>query len=147
MEKELSCGFLVEHDGKFLACHCSGRKFENCTYDIAKGHNEEGEDHLTTAKRELKEETGIDLDNADFEYEITDFGVQKYIKTKDLHVYMLSIKKLNKKFDLKCSTYFEINGNTVPEINGYTWTTDMNLYFRSLQNIFNRLKEQKLLNF
>jgi len=147
MEKELSCGFLVKLDGKFLACHSSGRKLEPCTYDIAKGHCEEGETHFEAAKRELKEEAGIDLDHANFEYEIIDFGVQKYIKTKDLHVYMLDIKQVVEPLKLECTTFFEINGKTVPEVDGYTWTTDISLYFRSLQNIFNRLKEQKLLNF
>ncbi|WQJ53838.1 MAG: nudix hydrolase [Wendovervirus sonii] len=147
MDKQLSCGFIVEYDGKFLACHASGRNFEKCTYDIAKGHNEEGENHLETAKRELKEETGIDLDNADFEYDIVDFGIQQYIKTKDLHIYMLKVKNINHPFDLKCTTYFEVDGKQIPEINGYEWTDDITLFFKSLQNIFNRLKSEGKLNF
>ena len=55
---EKSCGIVVfrEEDGvrKFLLLH-----YPNGHWDLAKGHVEEGESEMETARRELEEETGI----------------------------------------------------------------------------------------
>ena len=54
-----SCGFVIfkEDNGirEYLLLHYPGGH-----WDYVKGHVEEGEDEITTATRELEEETGID---------------------------------------------------------------------------------------
>ena len=51
---ETSCGFvLMNHDSVLLLQYPQGH------WSFPKGHVEDGEDHHTTARRELKEETGI----------------------------------------------------------------------------------------
>lgn len=45
---------LARYDGKFVFC----KHRERNTYEVPGGHREAGEDILTTAKRELAEETG-----------------------------------------------------------------------------------------
>lgn len=45
---------IAKTDGKWVFC----KHKERDTYEIPGGHRESGEDILTTAKRELKEETG-----------------------------------------------------------------------------------------
>jgi len=57
MIKEKSCGCIVINDKNevLLVHHNSGH------WDLPKGHVEEGETEVQTAKREVKEETNIDV--------------------------------------------------------------------------------------
>lgn len=57
MEKEKSCGCIVIDNGKVLLIqHLKGH------WDIPKGHMEAGETEQETALREVKEETGVDVE-------------------------------------------------------------------------------------
>ena len=64
MKKEKSCGCIVFNDGKVLLVrHNKGH------WDFPKGHVEPGETEEQTAKREVKEETNIDVEiNTNFRY-------------------------------------------------------------------------------
>ena len=53
-KQEYSCGAVVFHDGKLLVEHMAKGH-----YSLPKGHQEEGETDEETAKREIKEETGL----------------------------------------------------------------------------------------
>jgi len=141
--KELSCGFIVRKDGKYLACRAFGRQGDLAVYDIPKGHLEEGETPLETAKRELREETGIDLSDQNVRYIITEIGVRPYLKTKDLHLFLLDLERFDG--ELRCTSFFDLDGRSVPEISGYVWTDDTRLFFKSLQKIFGKLKEEGVL--
>ena len=58
---ERSAGVVIFHKDKellFLLLH-----YESGHWDYVKGHIEEGEDELTTLKRETKEEAGIEEEN------------------------------------------------------------------------------------
>ena len=58
MKQEKSCGCIVINDRKqvLLVHHNAGH------WDFPKGHVEEGETEVQTAIREVKEETGIDVE-------------------------------------------------------------------------------------
>ena len=57
MEKEKSCGCIVIDNGKVLLIqHLKGH------WDMPKGHMEAGETEQETALREVKEETGVDVE-------------------------------------------------------------------------------------
>lgn len=132
MAKEISCGFIIlnkNDQSQMLACQAYGKKFKFGNCDVPKGHVEEGENHLQTAIRELKEETGFEITNE----HIYDCGVFQYLSYKDLHLYLivadLDITKLH------CDSQFEHNGKMVPEVFKYHWITDPRMYYRSLQPI------------
>jgi ADP-ribose pyrophosphatase YjhB (NUDIX family) len=55
-----SAGLVIIYDNKILLEHPKGQKWYD-TYSIPKGHIEEGEDKITAALRETKEEIGIEF--------------------------------------------------------------------------------------
>ena len=60
---EKSAGIIPYKDGKFLLLHYpSMKENEKGHWGFPKGHVEEGEREIDTAKREMKEETGLDVD-------------------------------------------------------------------------------------
>ena len=57
MKKEKACGCIIIEDNKVLLVYESKRKF----WGFPKGHVEEGETEIETAKREVLEETGLNV--------------------------------------------------------------------------------------
>ena len=55
-------GVCIIHDNKILLVHPTNASWQKRTLGIPKGKVEKGEDVLTGSIRELKEETGIELD-------------------------------------------------------------------------------------
>jgi 8-oxo-dGTP pyrophosphatase MutT (NUDIX family) len=77
---EYSAGFIIKHNNNYLLIQ------EKATGDwgFPKGHLETGEDNLTAAKRELKEETGLDARailgfEAKISYPLSDSGKEKTV--------------------------------------------------------------------
>ena len=67
--REESCGAVIYHSDEFLLLH-----YEAGHWDFPKGNRDKGETKLETARREIKEETGLsDLEFTDFEEEISYF--------------------------------------------------------------------------
>ena len=76
---EKSCGAVLEKDGKVLMVHQN-----NGVFAFPKGHVEEGETEIETAKREILEETGIrakldELKRIEFSYYITEMDINKTV--------------------------------------------------------------------
>jgi bis(5'-nucleosidyl)-tetraphosphatase len=57
MRNEKSCGCIVVHDNKVLMV-----RQNNGVFGFPKGHVEFGESEVETAKREVKEETNVDVE-------------------------------------------------------------------------------------
>lgn len=56
---ERSCGVVIYHDGDGGPRHYLLLHYPTGHWDFAKGHVEKGEEDLTTALRETREETGL----------------------------------------------------------------------------------------
>ncbi len=141
--KELSCGFILidEDTHKILACHPTGKKYIRGFWDIPKGHIEKGETYIDCAKRELFEETGFKIPNGSA---IVDIGLNKYLENKDLYVYAW-IGKIDKS-KLKCTSYFNINGRQVPEINGFELVDDITYFYPKMRPIIQKALERMNIN-
>jgi len=111
--KELSCGVVIKFENSLLVCHATGKKY----WDIPKGRQDQGEDYLATAYRELQEEVGIDVDPMDLKY----LGHFDYIPKKDLELFLWDQKEKSDTSKMKCSSFFEINGNMIPECDAYAY--------------------------
>lgn len=111
-----SCALLMSDGTSIIAGRGPGKPDAKHSYDIAgKGCVDPGEDHLDTAIRELKEETGISLPSSRRKY-VYDLGVHRYIAKKDLHVFLLSVDQLPSVDTLFCESTFESYGRELPEL-------------------------------
>lgn len=58
LKKEKSCGCIIIKNKKVLLVYEKNRNF----WGFPKGHMEEGENEIETARREVKEEVGLDVE-------------------------------------------------------------------------------------
>lgn len=118
-EAATSCGTLVVNDRRqLLLCHATG----TAHWDIPKGLQDPGESPLQAARRELREETGLDIDAARFE----DLGCFDYRRDKRLHLYKVRAPGgLDGLDQLVCSSCFphRLTGKPTPEVDRYRWAS------------------------
>ena len=117
--KPVSCGTLVVNArGELLLGHATTTSH----WDIPKGLQDPGESALQTARRELREEMGLEFDDALFE----DLGIFDYRRDKRLHLFKLQAPSSLDSLDgLHCSSHFPHyrTGKPVPEMDRYCWAT------------------------
>ena len=102
---EHSAGIFVFYRKQLLVVHPSLSKKDK-NWGIPKGHIEPGENALGAAKRELYEESNLDLDKLKHIYKPTFFGKQIYkSKKKTLHVFYVFLDDDEKIPELKCNSY------------------------------------------
>jgi 8-oxo-dGTP pyrophosphatase MutT (NUDIX family) len=137
--KQLSVGTIITDGQYILGCRPYGRKEAKYSYDLPKGHLEEGETYIETAVRECKEETGFDL----WPDHLVSLGNFQYIPTKDLYLFLVAVDFLPEHSTLKCTSYFEVNGKSVPEVIGYKNIpiTELQWFFRSLEPLVKKALE------
>jgi len=118
-EQATSCGTLIINKrGELLLCHVTG----TAHWDIPKGLQDPGESTLEAARRELREETGLEFDEEFFE----EIGSFDYRPDKRLHLYKI---RAPDDFDslghLKCTSLFphHVTGKPTLEVDGFCWTT------------------------
>ena len=108
---------IINPAGDILGCHGTGKKPNKC-YDFPKGCREEGETDLFAAKRELFEEANITLKLGEGE-ELIDCGVYPHNSKKDIHIFLWKVNEFPDLNTLKCTTYFEKDGISYPEVDKY----------------------------
>lgn len=118
-EQATSCGTLVINQrGELLLCHVTG----TAHWDIPKGLQDPGESTIEAARRELREETGLEFGEELFE----EIGSFDYRPDKRLHLYKI---RAPDDFDslghLKCTSHFphHVTGKSTPEVDGFCWAS------------------------
>lgn len=116
---KVSAGVIIlnEFDEIFL-CKVTGQP----QHDIPKGLIDDGEVPLIAAIRETKEETSIVLKPE----QLKDLGVFKYIKNKNLHLFLTYVKKTDINLEsLVCTSFFEdrYKKQMKPEVEGFKWVS------------------------
>ena len=127
---------MINKKGDILAGHATGKPMD-AGWDFPKGLVEEGEQDIIAAIRELREETGINiwrLENAD----LLDIGIFPHNKEKDIHIYLYQTEQFPDIDELKCTSYFELNGKQIPEVNAFKIISkeERHLFNKVLQNKF-----------
>ena len=116
-KRAVSCGTLVvNRQGEILLCHVTGTQ----SWDIPKGVQEQGESTLEAARRELREETGLDVEGNRFE----DIGDFDYRRDKRLHLYRVWVADdLKNLQSLSCTSYYPHfhTGKMIPEVDAFRW--------------------------
>lgn len=148
MSRVISAGFIVKcKNGQFLlgkACYDGNDKFT-----IFKGRQDPGESLIETAIRELKEESGIDINVDDrLNKNISTVPIFTYsMRDKDVYVFLLNDSEgALDDFEFKCDSYY---GETVkyPEIIDYKRfdLDDMDKYiFHSQLGLIELLKNKRI---
>lgn len=133
IEKELSIGTIITDGTSILGCRPYGRRETPHSFDLPKGHWEEGETYIETAVRECKEETGFDL----WPDHMVDLGKWEYIPTKDLYLFLVALDFMPEHSTLKCTTYFDVDGKKVPEVVSYKNIpiTELQWFFKSMEPV------------
>ena len=118
MAKRVSCGVVVTDGGRVLLGHAT----RSPRWDIPKGTAEPAESLVAAAVRELAEETGLTVAEA----ELRSLGVHAYLRDKDLALFVWIPKKLPEPDALVCRSTFTLpNGVTLPEFDRFglfEWT-------------------------
>ncbi|CAM2167119.1 NUDIX hydrolase [Burkholderia latens] len=133
--RTVSCGVvMLDGAGRVFLAHAT----DTTHWDIPKGQGEPGETPAEAALRELREETGIELDAA----RLIDLGRFAYRHDKDLHLFAVQVA--DDEIDLArctCTSLFPSrrDGSLIPEMDAYRWTApaDVDAYAsRSLARLF-----------
>ena len=114
MKKITAAVVMIDNNGNILGCHGTGKP-KDYGFDFPKGEVEEGERDIDAAIRELREETGFVLSRDN----LIDIGVYPHNKKKDIHLFLCKMNKLPNPVGLKCTSFFELNGKQIPEVDFY----------------------------
>lgn len=117
---KITCGIILENtEGQILICHPTNAPKNS--WSIPKGLNEDLEDFWETAKRELLEETSVDLDQLDYTFE--EVPRLFFYKNKKKCLKAFWIKLNDNKIDqvkLECKSLVD---NDFPEVDKFMWTS------------------------
>lgn len=138
MAKTISTGFIVLSKSNKVLIGKGCNRENNC-WTVFKGSVEEGESWIEAAIRELKEESGIDINaSKELQMSISSNPVHSYtMRNKYVHLYLLKDDdSVLDGYEFKCDS--KINGDGPPEILDYKWVDieELNEYlFFSQQGI------------
>ena len=117
MAKRVSCGVIVTDGGRVLLGHAT----RSPRWDIPKGQAEPGKSLIGAAMRELAEETGLAVSEA----ELRPLGVYGYLRDKDLALFVWMRADMPPIDTLICRSTFALPGGAVvPEFDRFgvfTW--------------------------
>ena len=127
-ERTISSGVIVTDGERLLLGHAT----RSPRWDIPKGGVDPGETLIAAARRELREETGLDAP----EGELAALGVMPYLRNKDLALFLWRVVALPDPRALACSTYVELpNGSRFPEFDRFGLFTPQEAQTRVGKNL------------
>ena len=104
---------VITNGTQILICHPTGHT--QTTWDLPKGRQDPGEETITTAVRELGEETGIHITEDQVEL----IGQYEYKHTKTLVLFKHTVDVMPDVATLHCPSEFEYNGAMIKEMDDY----------------------------
>lgn len=115
MKQHCAAGVIIEDPKGWLLCHpTNGGK----SWDFPKGNVDPGEDHWVAALRELREETGIELDLETIS--LLDLGQHAYQDHRDLHLFYVRVNEVIDTKVLVCESMVNPpNGKPFPEMDRF----------------------------
>jgi ADP-ribose pyrophosphatase YjhB (NUDIX family) len=115
----VTCGiYFIDKNGLLLVCKATGGG-----WSIPKGLLEPDESLYDAAKRELFEETNVDLHQYVFK-QFCMLPERKYKKrNKKLISYAVQVNVEHENIMLRCNSFFIRNGKQFPEIESFAWAT------------------------
>ena len=133
--KKITCAVvIIDKCGAILGCHPTTHPN---VYDFPKGCAGFAETDIDAAVRELREETGIVYGDEE-KSQFIDCGIYPHLKDKNIHIFIHKVDKLPELDNLKCTSYFDLNGEQTPEVDGYAviGKEHRDLFMKCLQNKF-----------
>jgi 8-oxo-dGTP pyrophosphatase MutT (NUDIX family) len=112
MAKHTTSGVVVTDGSRVLLGHAT----RSPRWDIPKGLAEPGESYAAAAVRELAEETGLVVSEA----ELRPLGVHRYLRDKDLALFVWMPSEMPSPDALVCRSTFELpSGAVAPEFDRF----------------------------
>src|SRR4051794_18784651 len=137
MPKATSCGVIVTDGVRILLGHAS----RSPRWDIPKGLAEPGEPFAAAAARELEEETGLVVPQA----ELIALGIHAYLRNKDLALFAWKPATMPQPETLQCHSSFTLPGGAVlPEFDRFglfDWDEAEAKVGKNLARLLNALKD------
>src|SRR5574344_1149042 len=121
MKEHAVSSALILTDGKVVLIEiATGRTFGQYKCDLTKGHIEAGETSIDAIIREMKEETGLNIENE--RSSIIDLGKYFYTPSKDISLHMLYVEQLPSLDKYHCDSCFKTaSGGLLPEVKDYKY--------------------------
>lgn len=138
MAKPTSCGVIVT-DGRVILL---GHATRSPRWDIPKGIADPGESFAAAAARELLEETGLHVSQA----ELRDLGVHVYQREKDLALFTWMPAAMPDIAGLTCVSMFALpDGTVLPEFDGFglfAWDAALGKVGRNLARVLAQVRHR-----
>ena len=114
METTAAC--IITDKSRILVCHPTGAPWKR-SWSLPKGIIDNNETAENAVIREIKEETGINLEKD----KLISAGIYPYRTLKNMHIFLYNIDTINVS-ELKCISVFEQKpGIFAPEVDKYAW--------------------------
>lgn len=121
MASKVTCGiFIIDPSGKILFCHPTHSAYNYLS--IPKGLVELNESYIDAGIREVREETGINLNFLSGDLQNIENLVQYKCGKKALKAFIFKSHE-EIATELVCNSFFTLNGVSIPEVDDYFWLT------------------------
>lgn len=131
---QTSSGVIVTNGPLVLLGHSTN----NLHWDIPKGKVDEGEENIEAAKRELFEETGIEVNLNNLEH----IALMEYLPKKNLDLYLYKLKNLPDLSTIVCHSMVE-GENPFPEMDKFQYVEWEQAYRMVIPKMSNCLMKAK----